>query len=131
MFTMGQAAKEAGVSRATLRRAIESGKVSAYKTNKDGWDIDLAELFRVYPPNTRYGSRNGAMKQTATPAETPPDTAALQAEIDGLRELLDDMMAALERERKQVDRWQKQAESLRLLADQRPRWGWFGLGKAG
>jgi len=139
MFTMGQAAKEAGVSKATLSRAIKSGKVSATKNDKGGWDIDPAELFRVYPRNTSNGSGNGSMKQTATPDATASETAVLQAEIAGLRERLDDMKATLEREREnverereQVDKWQQQAESLRLLADQRPRKrGWFGLGKTG
>jgi len=130
VFTMGQAAKEAGVSKATLSRAIKSGKLSASRNDKNGWDIDPAELFRVYPRNTDNGSGNGGMKQTVTPDTTAAETAVLQAEIAGLRERLDDMKAALEREREQADKWQQQAESLRLLADQRPRRrGWFGFGR--
>jgi len=142
VFTMGQAAKEVGVSKPTLSRAIKSGKISASKNSKGGWDIDPAELFRVYPRNTDNGSANGSdngdMKQNATPAVTPPETAVLQVQIDSLRERLDDMKAMLEREREvadrereQADKWRETAEhNQRLLADQRPRRGWFGLGKA-
>jgi len=132
VFTMGQAAKEASVSKPTLSRAIKSGKLSASKNSKGGWDIDPAELFRVYPRNTDNGSGNGSdngsMKQNATPAVTPPETAVLQAQIDGLRERLADMRTMLDREREQADKWRETAENnQRLLADQRPRRRWFGL----
>ena len=132
VFTMGQAAKEASVSKPTLSRAIKSGKLSASKNSKGGWDIDPAELFRVYPRNTDNGSGNGSdngsMKQNATPAVTPPETAVLQAQIDGLRARLDDMRTMLDREREQADKWRETAENnQRLLADQRPRRRWFKL----
>ena len=131
MFTMGQAAKEAGVSKATLSRAIKSGKLSAKKNDKGGWDIDAAELFRVYPRNTATGSSNGSMKQTVTPAETPPATDALQAQVDGLKAQLDLMRESIEDLKGQREGWQKQAEAAqRLLTDNRPKRGWFGL-KAG
>ena len=129
MFTMGQAAIEAGVSKATLSRAIKSGKVSAKKNENGGWDIDPAELFRVYPPrNTSNGSSNPSMKQTVTPAETANETAAMQAQIDGLKAQVDLMRESLDDLKTQREGWQKQAEaSQRLLSDSRPRRSWFGL----
>lgn len=129
MLTMGQAAKEAGVSKATLSRAIKSGKLSAKKNNKGGWDIDPAELFRVYPRNTGNSSSNGSMNRNATPAETPPGTDALQAQIDGLKAQLELMKESVADLKEQREGWQKQAEAQqRLLADHRPKRGWFGLG---
>jgi len=132
-LTMGQAAKEAGISKATLSRAIKSGKVSATRNEKGGWDIDPSELFRVYPRNTDTGSDNGSMKQNVTPVETGANPAALQAEIDGLKGQLDLMREALEDAREEKASWRKQAESAqRLLADSTAkRRGWFGLGRAG
>ena len=133
MFTMGQAAIDAGVSKATLSRAIKSGKVSAKKNENGGWDIDPAELFRVYPPrNTSNSSSNPSMKQTVTPVEPANETAALQAQIDGLKAQVDLMRESLDDLKTQREGWQKQAEaSQRLLSDSRPRRGWFGLRRAG
>ena len=129
MFTMGQAAIEAGVSKATLSRAIKSGKVSAKKNENGGWDIDPAELFRVYPPrNISNGCGNPSMKQTVTPVEPANETAALQAQIDGLKAQVDLMRESLGDLKTQREGWQKQAEaSQRLLSDSRPRRSWFGL----
>lgn len=133
MLTMGEAAKEAGISKATLSRAIKNGRVSATRNDKGGYDIDPAELFRVYPRNTATGSANGSMKQGATPVSTPDETPALRAEIEGLRAQLALMQSHADDLKEQRDGWQKQAEgSQRLLADQRStRRGWFGLGKVG
>ena len=125
LYTLGQAAKVAGVSKTTISNAVKAGRLSAGRGDKNQYQIDAAELARVYPVD---GKVNGKSERN----KTPTDTGALQAEIDGLRERLDDMKATLEREREQVDKWQQQAESLRLLADQRPqKRGWFGLGRTG
>lgn len=132
MLTMGEAAKHAGISKATLSRAIKSGRVSAHRNDKGGFDIDPAELFRVYPRNAGTVAANGSMKQDTTPDETPEtagETLALKAEIDGLKAQLALMREHSDDIKAQRDSWQKQAESAqRLLADQRPqKRGWFGL----
>ena len=44
MYTLGQAAKEIGCSKATLSRAIKNGKLSAKKNDDDTYAIDAAEL---------------------------------------------------------------------------------------
>lgn len=132
MFTLGQAAKQAGVSKATISRAIKSGRLSAAPNDKNGYDIDPAELFRVYPRNTDTGSGNGSVKRSATPSADTDETPALRAEIEGLRAQLELMKEKAEFAQEQVSAWQKQAEaSQRLLTDSSAkRRGWFGLGKA-
>ena len=138
MLTMGQAAKEAGVSKATLSRAIKSGKISANKNDNGGWDIDPAELFRVYPVTAATGSGNGAMKRNATPAPAPDETpetavsmARLETEVHGLKAQMELMREQLDDMKIQREKWQDQAQSAqRLLTDMRPeRRGWFGLGR--
>lgn len=132
MLTMGQAAKEAGTSKATISRAIASGRLSATRNDKGGWDIQPAELFRVFPRNTATGSGNGDVKQTATPVATADETPALQAAIEGLKAQLALMREQLDDVKGQRDSWQKQAENAqRLLVDARPRRGLFGFLKAG
>ena len=48
-YTLGIAAKATGKSRTTILRAIEKGKISAKKDEHNQWNIDPAELHRVYP----------------------------------------------------------------------------------
>ena len=68
------------------------------------------------------------MKQTVTPTETANETAAMQAQIDGLKAQVDLMRESLDDLKTQREGWQKQAEaSQRLLSDNRSRRGWFGL----
>lgn len=135
MLTMGEASKLAGISKATLSRAIKNGRVSATRNDKGGFDIDPAELFRAYPRNAATVAANGSMKQDTTPTATAPatdETPALKAEIEGLKAQLAMMREYADDIKAQRDGWQKQAENAqRLLADQRPaRRTWFGL-KAG
>ena len=52
-LSLGQAAKEAGVAKSTISKALSSGKLSYREKNPDGYKIDPAELFRVYPKTTK------------------------------------------------------------------------------
>jgi hypothetical protein len=50
-FSLGQAAKETGFDKSTISRAIKSGRLSAQrKDGGGGYEIDPAELFRVFSP---------------------------------------------------------------------------------
>lgn len=50
MLTLTEAAKETGVTRPAIFKAIKSGRLSASKNDKGQFLIDAAELFRVYKP---------------------------------------------------------------------------------
>jgi hypothetical protein len=52
-LTLGKAAREAGVAKSTISKALASGKLSYYEKNSEGYKIDPAELFRVYPKTTK------------------------------------------------------------------------------
>lgn len=131
MLTMGEAAKLAGISKATLSRAIKNGRISAARNDKGGFDIDPAELFRVYPRNAATVAANGSVKQDATLISSPStsdETPVLRAEIEGLKAQLAMMRDHSDEIKKQRDGWQAQAESAqRLLSDQRPRRGLFSF----
>src|SRR5215212_10784457 len=45
-FTLGEAAKQAGVSKPTLSKAIKTGRISAEKQPNGSYRIQPAELFR-------------------------------------------------------------------------------------
>jgi hypothetical protein len=48
--TLAAAAAACGVNKSTILRAINSGKVSAAKDEHGEWQVEPAELHRVYPP---------------------------------------------------------------------------------
>lgn len=95
-YSASQAAKAVGKTVPTITRAINSGKISAERTESGGYLIEPVELHRVFPPVTANTNATPAMLQI----ETPNDMRVLQAEIEGLRERLtdkDDTIADLRR----------------------------------
>lgn len=124
-FSLRTAAQHTGTSKSTILRAIKSGRLSAARLDDGGYEIDGAELERVYPTQR---STERAMDHSATGDDTPRTadaTAALAAEISGLREILRRADATADELRQERDRWRSMAESQqRLIADQRPRSWW-------
>lgn len=140
MFTMGQAAKEAGVSKTTINRAIKSGRLSAEKLDDGSYRINAAELFRVFPPNS-YSNSNYPLPNDVTPnvtgnhidvtstdwriKELELQNAHLERENANLRK----QMEAIERARiewkEQADKWEKQAEVVKVISDLRKPTGFW------
>lgn len=50
-FSLNKAAAAASVSKSTIGRALKDGRLSAQRT-AEGWSIEPAELFRVFPQDT-------------------------------------------------------------------------------
>ena len=95
-LTLNQAAREAERSKATLLEAIRSGRLSAPKDELGRYQIDPAELFRVYPPT---GQRPDA--ETATDPLLPtPETALFRQKV----ELLERIIRGIENERDDLRR---------------------------
>ncbi len=72
MITLGEAARLTGLGKTTLARAIKAGRLSATRTDTGSYQIDPAELARVYPftaPTEATG---------ATVAATPRDPLTLR-----------------------------------------------------
>jgi len=118
-YTLGQAAKATGLSKMTIQRALKSGRLSGHKDDTGSYQIDPAELHRVFPPVTA-GDSNSAV--TAGRSETPPpdielqvSCARLESENVALKAMLDDM-------RTERDRWHEQAQRLALVPPQRRAW---------
>lgn len=126
-LSLRNAAKEAGVSKSTILRAIQSGRLSSARTPDGGYDIDPAELFRVYDPAATKRPEAGPEGHNA-PAIDAAATAALEAQIEGLREIIRRADAAADEIRQDRDRWRSMAESQqRLLSDTRPKPWWKRL----
>jgi hypothetical protein len=110
--SLGMAAKATGVSKSTILRAIKAHRISAGKTDTGDWQIDPAELHRVFPPER-------AAEQAVERGATAPEhhETALQAQIDGLRQVSELLRAQLDDVRADRDAWRDQAQAgQRLLA---------------
>lgn len=100
-LSANRAAKEAGIAKKTLLEAMSSGRLSADKNDKGHWEIDPAELFRVFPKS----GFSEPEKPKPTHQEEPqsvPENSALQVEVKMLREQIDRMDTERHREREQL-----------------------------
>jgi hypothetical protein len=59
MYTIAMAAAAVGRNKTAILRAIKAGKISVSKDENGEWQIDPAELHRVYPP-LRNASMQGS-----------------------------------------------------------------------
>lgn len=126
MVTLGEAARLTGLGKTTLARAIKSGRLSAARTDTGSYQIDPAELARVYPfpaptvaADATVAATGPLVHHATTPnatGETPGATAALEAQIAGLREVGELLRRQLDDVREDRDRWRGQAERLALAA---------------
>ena len=114
-YTAGQAAKVAGVSTATITRAIKRGRLSGSKDGKGSWRIDPAELHRVYPNARAQDDTSVAVQRNAIPlqdSDLQREVAVLEERLraaEALRSMAEELRAAAEQDR---DSWRDQAERL-------------------
>jgi len=124
-LTLGEAAKHSGLSKATLSRAIKSGKLSASK-NDGAYSIELSELYRAFelkaPSPTPEGvaetvseTPNETTRNTTETPKKHPETKALEREVELLREMLAQKDEAIEREREMNGFLQEQLSKTTLL----------------
>jgi excisionase family DNA binding protein len=155
-FGLREAARQVGVTKSTIHRAVQQGRLSASRTEGGGYAIDAAELFRVYPPKAPHPrdvarqSADGGEGHGAPSPERDDGTdgtdlrvrnARLEAENEALRasvasekekaaserRLFED---ALQEARAQRDKWQQQAERLALAPPKIERLGWWPFRRA-
>jgi len=119
-YTLTQASRACGKSKATLLRPIRSGRLSGARDDIAGsWLIEESELHRVFPP----GAAVPGMAAGNDAPRTPDRTAELEARIAEMQEaarLRDDTIADL---RRRLDTATEQLgdalQQVRLLTDQR------------
>lgn len=123
-YSANQAAEATGKNVATITRAIKSGKLSATKDTSGAWQIDGAELSRVYPLRTQ-SLQNLTMQNGENPTQRDKlaEDNALREELAALRErdklkdtLLENYVAQMADLKEDRDKWRQQATN--LLASQ-------------
>lgn len=110
-MTLSEAAKWAGVTRATIHKALRGGRLSGHKDAAGEWRIDPAELERVYQPGKAVDvSRHSEVSSS--------DTGELMAAKDRELALMREMLAEV---RTQRDDALEQRDKAMELADRHTR----------
>jgi hypothetical protein len=121
---LGTAAKATGKSRTSILRAIERGKISAEKTIHGEWNIEPAELHRVYPlkeaVNSDGNSTDATVVNTDLIVQNRELTARLEAADQRVRNAFDQVRdLRLRLDQSEDERRRTQAQLTALLTDQR------------
>lgn len=80
-YSLKQAAEAIGKSKPTILRAIQTGRITAKKNELGAWEIDPAELHRVYNRTTAFHERSPPHNGTRTAIPSPHEIRFLQQEI--------------------------------------------------
>lgn len=119
LLTLGQAAKLCGRSKPTLSKALKEGRLSYVEKTQAGYQIDPAELSRVFP----YSSPNSDFDQSETPKDNPANTienSILQAKLEALEQRFEDAAKTIDDLRARLDKSEAARERQDLvLADLR------------
>lgn len=102
-LSLSQAAKVASKSKSTISQALKTGRMSYVEKTPEGFKIDPAELFRVFP-----------QEQSEPVAETDPEPKENNLEAALLREMIGDLRSTIDDLRKRLDNSEQQRERLSL-----------------
>jgi septal ring factor EnvC (AmiA/AmiB activator) len=135
-YSLKQAAAATGKSKPTILRAIQGGKISAEKDRQGEWQIEPAELHRVYSPVSERNGSDETIWNDTQQADSPVETALLRAEVQQMRERFASLEIDREHERREAsdtiadlrkrldqseqERREKDRQLTALLTDQRP-----------
>ncbi len=136
-YTLGEAAKATGISKASISRAINSGRISAIKKDDGSFSIEPVELHRVYPPKSAAPVAEtviGTPRNADADTRNGSDSNVLQARLDAALEQLHDREGTIDDLRHRLDRSDEerreaQARVIGLLAGPGPtesKRGFFG-----
>jgi excisionase family DNA binding protein len=127
-LSLREAARAVGLTKSTVLRAIQNGKLSSTRDENGNHQIAVSELFRFRPAApSRNSANNSATGQFAPPdaaGNAPPENveittklALAEQQIQSLKEMLDEI-------KKQRDSWQevanKNATLLLTYRDHKP-----------
>ncbi len=118
-YTLGQAAKATGKAKSTISKAIKSGKLSASKENGGSYQIDAAELHRVFPIEQETVSSEQPETPVSHTSNAEIRIAVLEAELKAAERRAEDLREQVEDLRQDRDDWKKQAQL--AITDQRPK----------
>ena len=136
-YTLSEAATATGKNKATIQRAIKSGRISAPKGETGSYEIDPSELHRVFPPVAQRvaPTANATMRNDAQHlhdfndlqriADLEKELAVMEERSSGLEEQKRHLTDTVDDLRKRLD--SSEGRVLALLNDQRPKGFWKRL----
>lgn len=124
VYTLGEAAKATGKSKATISKAIKSGRISAKKGSTGVFSIDPSELHRVYPLTVEQSESSSPPTQQVNSRDDGL-LRELRSRLEATQDRLNDKEAVISDLREDRDRWRQQATA--LLEDKRPVGFWQRL----
>ena len=139
-YTLSEAAAATGKNKATIQRAIKSGKISAKKGESGSYEIDPSELHRVFhpvaqriPQRENATMRNSTQQTLLTPdfnalqriADLEKELAVMEERKNGLEEHKRHLTDTVEDLRKRLD--SSEGRVLALLNDHTPKGFWKRL----
>ena len=109
-YTLSRAATATGKNKATIQRAIKSGKISAAKNSSGAYEIDPSELHRVYPATAQRVAQQDISNDTqhddkySGTVQLKLDLleAERERERDQLQSTIDDLRARLDRSEERI-----------------------------
>lgn len=110
-YTLGEAAKATGKSKPTIQEQIKKGRISAVKDDLGRYQIDPAELHRLYPPIQKT---EPVTEQTLTVlvSEKEAEIRGLQDRLKAVSELKERIERECEDLREDRNYWRLQARAL-------------------
>jgi uncharacterized coiled-coil DUF342 family protein len=115
-YTLGEAARATGKSKAAISRAIKNHVLSAEKQSDGSYRIDPSELHRIYPP---VGTDQVTHPLTID-AEITGEIRELQAKLEAATQRLRDKDDVIDDLRRRLDAEAEERRKLTaLLTDQR------------
>ena len=122
VYSLTQAAQATGLTRQGVLAAIKRGTISGSKNTHGQWEIDAAELHRVYPLATVNSNAN-----TLVDSSVAPDNTLSTQAINTLQQRLAVTEALLQEARGQVDElkadreaWKDQAHEWMMMTKALP-----------
>lgn len=120
VYTLGEAAKAVGKSKATLSKAIKSGRISAHKNEDGSFSIEPSELHRVYPPTPSETVSSEHQETSKSEKVNTHEIIELRIKLEAAEQRISD----LEEDR---EHWRQQANRLLSHTPQTPPSLWQRL----
>ncbi|GHG37980.1 hypothetical protein [Paracoccus aerius] len=114
-WSISRAARETGLSKSTISRAIKSGRISAARQHDGSYLIEPVELFRVYPRNNAQPPSDARHDEVRNPLKEASATASNEIELLKLKLAMTEELLVQERENSK--RQQETVQDLRKRLD--------------
>lgn len=127
VYTLTQAAEATGMTRQGVLAAIRRGTVSAKKNEQGQWEIDPAELHRVYAPvNSAAPHVDSNTAQSVTPhVDTITDLekrlAVAEALLETIRNQREEALREKEAWKDQAHEWMKMSQKALPEGEAKPK----------